>query len=685
MVDIVETSQSRLEYVRQVAQPNEGESQPAHVRRIKKCLTTEEIQEEVTRQVKEWRTFGSALWRDNKQELPTLYSPWWDERREVEWQHLLDFIPVIKHVPPVLSIPKFWNYRRFVYKVPLEEWADVKSLEEEAIEWKESVAEQDRAWAEVNKNWKDSMRQLKRQNKQKVRAFKAQERKDERDRRNEIRRDRRFGDPLHRALYSSPPALAVEWNALDDLTEDLMLETKYGTLEHNLPFIDYIQDFLFVSKKQEDKEISNYTFDDYKKAYDIRATTSSFYNKKAAPLSESLQYIPVYTIVNSLNQIMTLHTIPTGINMGWQNVIGDTFHNLAHKGVGVLTNPVHGNDVGLFFLSLDDAQVCMDELMGTHEAFRGIQKVGASIQCIGLDAAYKITREFHPGIDFRLVPDYSEVTNLLSNHVGEANMVMEDGQQQLRFRRRPVSVRMPKKLAEKLEYAEIDEETGEFVPSDRIPDKPQMDISPFTSFLHNNEYFKGVPIYIVQSKDKARSIPVEILFRTTSQIDAICGGFVNWIDKKLGHGHNWVMQGSLLDIGQSEQFKTYIFFTREQAVKFTNSLGRKAARHPFARCTGFKGVVRKPKIFVYNFQDFIERWEDALIDDSSPEAKRVLNGMYNSDRIQFIPPTQVELDTTPELTWLEKYKESMDIRLHRLWLVIQLLFELPEVADMTFY
>lgn len=687
----VEISQSRAEYARQVAEyPAEGESQPAHLRRIEACLTEDEIREEVKRQVKEWRRFGSALWRNKDDELPTLFLPWWNERVEVEWTFVLNwFIPTpifrkvcaipIVDLVQVFSFPKFWTYRHFKHKLPIKEWAHVKSDEEKQADLEERIAKEKTYWSERAVEWQKIVKEKKRARKRKIREFAAQERKEEKEKRNEIRRERRLGDPKFRALYSTPPTLAVEWNALDDLTEDLMLVTKYGTLEHNLPFIDYIQDFLFVSKKQEDKEIRNYTFDDYKKAYNIRSTTSSFYNNEAAPISESLKYIPVYTIVNSFNQIMTLHTMRPGINMGWQNVIKDTFHNIAHREVGVLTNPVHGNDVGFFFLSLDDAQVCLNELMQTNDAYRGIRKVGVSIQCLGLDSAYKITREFHPGIEFRLVPDYSEVENLLTNHVGEAKMVMEHEQQQLRFRRRSIPLVTDLRHRRRMADADLTEE--EKKEKDRYYDLN----TPFTSFLHNNEYFKGVPIYVVQAKEKARSIPVEVLFRLTSQFDALCGGFVNWIDKKLGHGHNWVMQGSILDIGQSEQFKTYIFFTREQAVNFTNSLGRKAARHPFARCSGFRGWVRKPKIFVYNFQDFIERWEDALIDDSSTEAKLVLNGMYSSDRIQFIPTSQVNPNKTPELTWFEKYKKSVALKVHRMKLVSELIFEVPDVVDPTFF
>ena len=52
-------------------------------------------------------------------------------------------------------------------------------------------------------------------------------------------------------------------------------------------------------------------------------------------------------------------------------------------------------------------------------------------------SAYKITREYHPGIDFRFVPNFQEVKELLSKKFksGKTDIIIEDEQQQLRFRR----------------------------------------------------------------------------------------------------------------------------------------------------------------------------------------------------------------------------------------------------------
>mgnify|MGYP001284107775 FL=1 len=94
--------------------------------------------------------------------------------------------------------------------------------------------------------------------------------------------------------------------------------------------------------------------------------------------------------------------------------------------------------LGLFFLSRSDAEVYLKAV--AQADIDGTQTVGLSINCIGLDAAYKVTREHHPGVDFRFVPDLAEVQNFLSTYVNKQDVVIEEEQQQLRFRPRVVNL-----------------------------------------------------------------------------------------------------------------------------------------------------------------------------------------------------------------------------------------------------
>ena len=55
----------------------------------------------------------------------------------------------------------------------------------------------------------------------------------------------------------------------------------------------------------------------------------------------------------------------------------------------------------------------------------GSNLLGLSIHCIGLDVAYRITREYHPGIDFRYIPDFQEVQNLLTKSLNKQNFILK--------------------------------------------------------------------------------------------------------------------------------------------------------------------------------------------------------------------------------------------------------------------
>ena len=168
-------------------------------------------------------------------------------------------------------------------------------------------------------------------------------------------------------------------------------------------------------------------------------------------------------------------------------------------------------------------------------------------------------------------------------------MIVEDEQQQLRFRTRTANL-FPylKKLGSYL--------------------------SPNFSFLQRNEYFKGVPIYIVQLTENPRSFWTERYFNVAGVLDNIHSRFIQSLDYTVGFGHNWIMQGSLMDAGNSDKSENYIFFDKEQAIKFSKTNGRKVARFSGGRTSSLENLVKKPKIFIYNLEDFLEDWEDKILD-----------------------------------------------------------------------
>ena len=92
---------------------------------------------------------------------------------------------------------------------------------------------------------------------------------------------------------------------------------------------------------------------------------------------------------------------------------------------------------GLFFMNRLDAETYLKAI--AQSDIDGTQTVGLSINCIGLDSAYKITREYHPKLIFVFVPDLKEVQNFLTNYIKNLNIIVENEQQQVIFQEKSVN------------------------------------------------------------------------------------------------------------------------------------------------------------------------------------------------------------------------------------------------------
>ena len=85
-------------------------------------------------------------------------------------------------------------------------------------------------------------------------------------------------------------------------------------------------------------------------------------------------------------------------------------------------------------------------------------------------------------------------------------------------------------------------------------------ITPSFSFLQKNEYFKGVPIYIVQFSDSSQTLLSSVTKSSMNKIDGVFGRLIQIIEQSTGFGHNWVMEGSLKKASTSETHVNYVFF-----------------------------------------------------------------------------------------------------------------------------
>ena len=404
-------------------------------------------------------------------------------------------------------------------------------------------------------------------------------------------------------IYSYPQKIKIKWDTLDELKEDLFV----GSNSNNKALKSHFINSSFLNEAPTEATIQNYPISKYLDGFLNKINSSNFFLKKTKKIQTSLSTIPVFVILNGHNEIILnkpsnvlgSKTITNFVNEKVYDSCG-AFDTFAEKKL----------EFGLFFMNYSDAEKYLKEV--ARSDFEGTQTLGLSIHCISLDSAYKVTREHHPGIDFRFVPNFDEVKDLLTKNLGKSDLIVEEGQQQLRLRGRNVNI-FPslKKL-------------GDFV-------------SPNSSFLQRNEYFKGVPIYIVQLTENPRNFWFEQYFNIVGMVDAIGSRCINYIDSIAGFGHNRIMEGSLQDAGNSNRFENYIFFEKDQAIQFTKDHGRKVSRFKGSYFKTFDSLVRKPKIFVYNLEDFLEDWEDKILGESLDNTN-VIETLSKCQANHFVPP-----------------------------------------------
>jgi hypothetical protein len=424
-------------------------------------------------------------------------------------------------------------------------------------------------------------------------------------------------------LYTYPPKFKVKWNSLDELSDDLFLKTNYGVLQHSFPFLDFVEDFVFQQTPTLNIDDS-YSKSDFINGYLNKRSSSNFYTKETNAIQTALAAVPVFVVLNGYNEIV-LSKPETTIQ---SQTFTSYFKQTLYEQCGAFDPLVEKvPQLGLFFLNRKDAESYLHEVSKTD--IDGTKILGLSIHCVGLDSAYRITREHHPGIDFRFVPNLKDVQGLLKDQVGIVDMLFDDNQHQLRFRRRSVNL---------------------------FPSLGSLGLrlSPTNSFLQGNEYFKGVPLYIVQTSTQPRNLLLESGHQALARVDSFYGKFMQNLDYAVGLGHNWIMQGSVKHDGANlDGYTNYIFLNQPDAEKFIKKHGRKIARYKGSRSSNIEFAVRRPKICVSNLEDILEWWEESL---QNPEKKFLGNQTF------FVPASE----TIQEIQTLqEQYQQTRPLQIQQ--------------------
>jgi hypothetical protein len=236
-------------------------------------------------------------------------------------------------------------------------------------------------------------------------------------------------------IYNYPPKIKIKWDGLDEL-KDNSIKPKFNSIDDDFSMIDYIEDREFTTIPE--KAVAyNYLKDQYVNGFLTKITSSNFFLKKTNDIQTALSSIPVFVLLNGHGEVVLSKP---------SNVLGSkTFNSYVNEKLydycgGFDPIVEKKSELGLFFMNYLDAEKYLKEV--ARSDFEGTNTVSLSIHCINLESAYRITREYHPGIDFRFVPNFNEIKELLSNSrksIGNPDLIVEDEQQQLRFRPRNVN------------------------------------------------------------------------------------------------------------------------------------------------------------------------------------------------------------------------------------------------------
>ena len=121
-----------------------------------------------------------------------------------------------------------------------------------------------------------------------------------------------------------------------------------------------------------------------------------------------------------------------------------------------------------------------------------------------------------------------------------------------------------------------------------------------------------------------------------------------------------------MDAGNSDKSENYIFFDKEQAIKFSKTNGRKVARFSGGRTSSLENLVKKPKIFIYNLEDFLEDWEDKILNDSL-EVEDANGTILNCKATHFVSPNLnskhiSDFSQDFETGTLKKLRQALDVK-----------------------
>lgn len=137
-------------------------------------------------------------------------------------------------------------------------------------------------------------------------------------------------------------------------------------------------------------------------------------------LLSKLKFIPIYTVVNNRDEIVTAspREAQTFYSLRWvQEKFNEVFFWKQDEG---------SISMHLFFINKEDAASYLHEICKKEP--KEAEYLGLKIRTIGLDVFYKLNRTSPPKIQSRLVADLKEVDSVLTHHVNSSSYMIHPKQ-----------------------------------------------------------------------------------------------------------------------------------------------------------------------------------------------------------------------------------------------------------------
>jgi len=386
-------------------------------------------------------------------------------------------------------------------------------------------------------------------------------------------------------LYVYPPKFKIKWTLISNLKNDFFVYYNFRAFSQTPD----LKNIINATNKEESKNqiinknessLVNYIRDNYNN----KTLTTNFYNKQTYLIQTALKTVPVYTILNGTKKIFLANSTHQHHSLSvTTNLLCNVFGN-----VDLITG--RNSKLGLFFLSKKDAEQYLNEIAKFDS--ESTKMFGLSIHCFGLDSAYRIMREYHPGIDFRIIPDFSE---LAKSYTFESTLLNSNREKITKFRSTLLLV--CHFLNQSLSLLQTS---------------------------NKNNVIVGTPIYVVKTENLEKAYSIESDNTNT----------------------NIRIKEESKPKFESSQIDTYIFFEKKRAIKFCNFLNRKILISKFNSVFKFnnrkKKLLTKSQIKFYNLEDFLELWEDHLLKENLTLFNNNNKRSHNFDMglIHFIPSEQ---------------------------------------------